>query len=77
MDLNARVLEQVGSDAIDCREGGYEGCVELLECLVEYLPRRFPTIFEMDGNTIYNLATGESYDVSKPYSKHHTLFIAG
>ncbi|KAK4944583.1 hypothetical protein LTR10_016017 [Elasticomyces elasticus] len=79
MDLKAKVLEEVGSDAIDCREGGYDGCVEMLECLVEYLPRRFPTIFTLsaDKSVINNLVTGESFNISKPYNKHHPLYIAG
>lgn len=79
MDLKAKVLEEVGSDAIDCRDEGYEGCVELLECLLEYLPRRFPTIISIssDGKQVHNKVTGESYDITKPYTKHHPLFIAG
>ena len=79
MDLKAMVVEKVGSDAIDCREGGYDGCVELLELLLEYLPRRYPTIFQnsADGKHIHNAITGETFDISKPYIKLHPLFIAG
>lgn len=79
MKLKAEVIEKVGSDAIDCREGGYEPCVELLECFVEYLPRRFPTIFTMspDGREIHNRLTKETFDVTRPFLKHHPLFIAG
>ncbi|EXJ88764.1 hypothetical protein A1O3_01828 [Capronia epimyces CBS 606.96] len=79
MELKAKVLEAVGSDAIDCRDGGYDGCVELLEYLLEYLPRRFPTIFKLsaDGKEIHNAVTGETFDVSKPYIKFHPLYIAG
>ncbi|EXJ83497.1 hypothetical protein A1O1_07120 [Capronia coronata CBS 617.96] len=79
MDLKAKVLAEVGSDAIDCRDEGYAGCVEMLECLLEYLPRRFPTIFKLsdDGKEIHNAATGETFDVSKPYIKFHPLYIAG
>ncbi|KAI1608254.1 hypothetical protein EDD37DRAFT_654253 [Exophiala viscosa] len=79
MDLKAKVLEEAGSDAIDCREGGYDGCVEMLECLVNYLPRRFPTIFTLsaDKSVINNRVTGESFNVSPPYVKHHPLYIAG
>lgn len=79
MDFKEKVIEQVGSDAIDCREGGYDGCVEMLECLVDYLPRRFPTIFSVsaNSNTIHNSITGENFDFSKPFLKHHPLYIAG
>lgn len=79
MALKADVIEKVGSDAIDCREGGYDPCVEMLECLIEYLPRRFPTIFTItnDGREIHNRLTGETFDITKPYLKHHPLFIAG
>ena len=79
MALKKKAIEEVGSDAIDCREGGYEGCVELLECLVDYLPRRFPTIFSIssDGKEIHNRVTNETYDIMKPYTMHHPLYIAG
>lgn len=79
MALKKQVIENVGSDAIDCREGGYEGCMEMLECLVEYLPRRFPTIFSMssDGREIHNHITGETFNITRSCLTQHPLFIAG
>ena len=79
MELKAKVIEEVGSDAIDCRDGGYDGCVELLELLLEYLQRRFPTIFQIsaDAKYIHNTATEETFDISKPYIRFHPLYIAG
>lgn len=79
MAFKKKVLEEHGIHAIDCRQGGYDGCVELLEYLVEYLPRRFPNLFTVskDGNTIKNHATGEVLRISEPYDDHHPLYLAG
>jgi len=79
MEFKKRIVQDHGVDALDCRDGGYDGCVEMLECLVEYLPRRFPTRFTLasDGNTIFNHVTKESFDLRRPYGKHHPLYIAG
>lgn len=79
MELKKQVIEEVGTDAIDCREGGYDGCVEMLECLVEYLPRRFPEIFTMspDGTEIHNHITGEIFNITRSCLTQHPLFIAG
>jgi len=65
MEFKKRIVQDHGVDALDCRDGGYDGCVEMLECLVEYLPRRFPTRFTLasDGNTIFSHVTKESFDL--------------
>jgi hypothetical protein len=78
MKLKQQVIEKVGPDALDCREGGLEGCIELLEILTQYLPRRFPTIFKLseDGTCIRNEVTKETLRVAAPFEKH-PLYIAG
>lgn len=78
MEFKRKIIVENGKDAMDCREGGYEGCLEMLEYLVEYLPRRFPSLFTLssDHNTITNHVTKESFDLKKPM-KIHPLYVAG
>lgn len=55
-----------GKIVVDSLPENDEACAELLEVLVDYLPKRFPTLFESVGTTgIYNKITGESFqDIS-------------
>jgi hypothetical protein len=78
MEFKRKIIAENGVDAVDCRDGGYGGCAEMLEYLVEYLPQRFPSIFTLsdDKNTIQNHITNESFDLSTPL-KEHPLYIAG
>ena len=39
---------------------------ELLELLVDFLPRRFPDRFTRDGNAFINHASGDVWDLSDP-----------
>lgn len=48
MEFKKRIIEENGLDAMDCREGGYEGCAEMLECLVEC--KRAPECITRCGN---------------------------
>jgi len=34
MEFKRKICAENGVDAMDCREGGYEGCAEMLEYLV-------------------------------------------
>ncbi|KAF2087937.1 hypothetical protein K490DRAFT_40713, partial [Saccharata proteae CBS 121410] len=81
MALKSRVYADYGTDAIDCREGGYDGCAELLQMLVKYLPRRFPSVFHLsaDGLEIENRATGEKFVVGEEsgYGGVHPLRVIG
>lgn len=78
MEFKRKIIADNGVDAMDCRAGGYEGCAEMLEYLVDYVPRRFPKVFTLsaDKNTIQNHVTNESFDLSTPL-KEHPLYIAG
>lgn len=40
MAFKKKIIEENGVDALDCREGGYDGCAELLEYLVDCKPNR-------------------------------------
>ncbi|KAF2500801.1 hypothetical protein BU16DRAFT_259183 [Lophium mytilinum] len=78
MALKQQVIDKVGPDALDCREGGLEGCIELLGILTEYLTRRFPSVFKLseDGIYIRNAVTNETHRVVAPYD-NHPLHVAG
>ena len=48
--------------AVDSLPENDEACGELLLELVDYLPKRYPTLFRRDGpDGITNLVTGEQY----------------
>ena len=47
---------------IDSMPDGDEACAELLLELVDYLPKRYPTLFVRDGpDGIFNSVTGERH----------------
>ncbi|VDB96596.1 unnamed protein product [Peniophora sp. CBMAI 1063] len=57
-----RVIEEHGKVVMDSLPDNDEACAELLEILVDYLPKRYPTLFEPLGtNGIWNKATDERF----------------
>lgn len=85
MDVKKEVIQKVGSEVIQCLPPGFDGCVEHLELLVEYLPRRYPNIFKtsLDKKEITNNVTGETFDLRlENFNKtdatnlNHPLYIA-
>ena len=57
-----RVIEEQGTNVIDSLPENDEACGELLEILVDYLPKRYPTLFEKidcKGGGIWNKVTDE------------------
>ena len=62
IDEKQRVIDEQGTNVIDSLPENDEACGELLEILVDYLPKRYPTLFEpidCKGGGIWNKATGE------------------
>lgn len=54
--------------AIDCRREAEAAVEELLECLVGYLPRRFPSVWVVEeGRWLRSLVTGERFEVRAPW----------
>jgi len=43
----------------------FDGAVELLEELADYLPQRYPSLFEATEYGLHNLYSGEVFDVRK------------
>lgn len=86
MELKKEVIQRVGAEVMNCLPPGYDGCVEHLEMLVEYLPRRYPTVYTMsaDKKKITNTVTDESFDLrpenfnkTDATNTKHPLYIAG
>jgi len=62
IEEKTRVIEEQGKKVVDSLPENDEASGELLETLVDYLPKRYPTLFEQihcKGNGIWNKATGE------------------
>jgi hypothetical protein len=43
------------------------------EIMIKYLPRRFPTMFQLQGKLFKNLATGSEYSVDMDALDHETM----
>ncbi|KZT25682.1 hypothetical protein NEOLEDRAFT_1169290 [Neolentinus lepideus HHB14362 ss-1] len=62
IEEKARVIKEKGKVVIDSCPDNDEACGELMETLVDYLPKRYPTLFERidcPGGGIWNKVTGE------------------
>ncbi|PIL33533.1 hypothetical protein GSI_04156 [Ganoderma sinense ZZ0214-1] len=62
IDQKAQVIRQKGKVVIDSMPDNDEACGELLLELVDYLPKRYPTLFAREGHDgIFNRVTGEHH----------------
>lgn len=62
IEEKTRVIEEQGKKVIDSLPENDEACKELMETLVDYLPKRYPTLFEKiecEGGGIWNKVTDE------------------
>ncbi|TFK49036.1 hypothetical protein OE88DRAFT_457135 [Heliocybe sulcata] len=62
LEEKARVIKEKGKVVIDSCPDNDAPCGELMEILVDYLPKRYPTLFEKidcPGGGIWNKVTGE------------------
>ena len=50
----------------NCRPQAADANKELLELLVDYLPRRYPDRFSLVGNRFVNHAMGQEWDLADP-----------
>jgi hypothetical protein len=84
MELKKGIIADVGNQVIECFPPGFDSCVEFLELLVQYLPRRYPTIFTVssDGTSVTNHVTGETLDLrpsnfntTDATSHNHPLYL--
>ncbi|KAI9151415.1 alpha-1,2-mannosyltransferase [Paramyrothecium foliicola] len=61
-DKAARIAER-GAKCVKTHPDAYEGAVELLEELANYLPARYPSLFRRTTVGIDNLFSGESFNI--------------
>ncbi|KAH9911195.1 uncharacterized protein B0H18DRAFT_1129044 [Fomitopsis serialis] len=69
LDEKARVIKEQGRVVVDSLPENDAACTELLETLVDYLPKRYPTLFDAIPsktpgpvpNGIHNKVTGETF----------------
>ncbi|KAI5120885.1 hypothetical protein M0805_002985 [Coniferiporia weirii] len=62
IEQKSRVIKEQGKHVIDSLPENDAGCGELMEILVDYLPKRYPTLFERidcKGGGIWNKVTDE------------------
>ncbi|EXJ83961.1 hypothetical protein A1O3_04628 [Capronia epimyces CBS 606.96] len=53
-----------------------DSCEELLQIIVEYITRRYPDMFKLDGDDIVIVPMKERYRVRAPYDRH-PMEVAG
>ena len=59
----AKVIAEQGKHVLDSLPENDDACNELLDMLVDWLPRRYPTLFEKIGEDgIWNKVTGEEFE---------------
>ena len=74
--LQARIIEERGKGALDCVPGCEQGCQELLEHVVDYLPKKYPMLFKPIPDGIFNLVTKRNFtDLSSKTGKDALLVI--
>ncbi|KLO20043.1 hypothetical protein SCHPADRAFT_934662 [Schizopora paradoxa] len=62
IEEKTRVINEQGEKVVDSLPENDDACGELLEILVDYLPKRFPTLFQRincEGDGIWNKVTDE------------------
>ncbi|KAL8946136.1 MAG: hypothetical protein Q9222_007427 [Ikaeria aurantiellina] len=59
-----RRIEERGEKCCKTAPEAYDGAVELLEELCDYLPQRYPTLFQTTPTGIRNIITNEDFDIT-------------
>src|SRR5690625_4147467 len=61
-----RLLRERRDEVLAVLPEAEEACVELLEQLVTFLPRRFPELYRRSGSRLDSLTTGDSWQAAPP-----------
>jgi hypothetical protein len=72
-ELRRYLLETNCDGVMQVLPGTEDACEEALECIVNFLTRRYPSQFQYPkGNPgyIYNKITNRTFKVTKPYEQH-------
>jgi alpha-1,2-mannosyltransferase len=72
----ARRIAERGSKCCRTAPEAFDGAIELLEELCDYLPQRYPTLFQKTDVGIANLATGETFDIQERPLKEDPMALA-
>jgi hypothetical protein len=75
-----QLFKQYPVDTVQYLPGSWEPAYEALSYLVDFLPRRYPSMFTKTEVGIKNLVTGDDWDVreeSEVWGSHHPLQVMG
>jgi alpha-1,2-mannosyltransferase len=75
-DLKAQRITERGSKCSYTAPEAFDGAVELLEELCDYLPQRYPSLFKKTSVGMDNIATGESFNVVERPLKEDPMQMA-
>lgn len=70
-----RLLRERHGEVFAVLPEAYASSAEVLALLLEHLPRRFPTLYRREGTLFHNLATRQTWDLSR--TDLHPLDLAG
>lgn len=65
LDYKRQLFSQHRDETVAFLQGSEEASFEALGMLVDFLPRRYPSMFEGTLHGVKNLATGEDFDLRK------------
>jgi alpha-1,2-mannosyltransferase len=75
--LKAQRIAERGEKCVKTDPEAYAAACELLEELVEYLPERYPSLFERTSTGMRNLVTDEEFDiVERPLKEDPMTMVA-
>lgn len=70
-----RLLRERRQEVFAALPEAMAGSVEVLQLLAEHLPARFPTLYNREGDMLYNLVTRQAWDLAR--ETLHPLDLAG
>lgn len=75
--LRKSLIEKHPATVHGCTEHGGAAVEELYTYLMEYLPTRYPTVFNRVDDKLYNRATGKMVDTTPPRDAEDALKVLG
>jgi dimethylamine monooxygenase subunit A len=79
-DYKRQLYRDHPEDTVCYAPGSDEPCFEALHTLVEYLPRRYPSMFSKTSEGIKNMVTGDDWDLTEgadTWKTYHPLQVMG
>jgi len=78
-ELRRHLLETDYPGVMQCLPNAEEACEEALECVVNFMTRRYPSLFYLRKDKpgyIYNAITDRTFKVVRPYEQHPLVVAA-